>query len=228
MKFSNLSRTPSNKPSHVFGSSVGHQLREALVPSVHASSDLEKSRLESLHLRRRPVAMATVIDLCTEVMGPFIARRGQNLRVTVEPAAMDLNADATRLCQVLRHIIANASMFSTIGAEIHLHAMREGDDAIVVVTDSGIGIESQRIESIFEPYLVRHDADNARRGGLGIGLHVARATMRAHDGSLVATSGGPGMGSAFTLRVPRRHDALEESAPFLAPKIQAVSSVIAA
>ena len=190
------------RPGHPFGGSTAYELRNPLVPSPDAAAGLERTRLANLRLRRRQVSMSSVIDECVEMMGPYVRGRGQSLRVTVEAQAMELEADAARLCQVLQHLLVNATRYSAAGAEIELQARRDGTDAVVVVSDSGIGIDPQRIGSIFEVYLQRHAASTARRGGLGIGLHVARALIEAHGGTLTATSAGVDLGSAFTLRVP--------------------------
>jgi signal transduction histidine kinase len=190
------------RPGHPFGASIASELRNPLVPSLDAAAGLERSRLANLRLRRRQISMSSVIDQCVEMMGPFVRGRGQRLRVTVEPQSMELDADAARLCQVLQHLIVNATKYSAADSEIVVHAGRDGLDAVVVVSDSGSGIDPQRIGSIFDLYAQRHASGTARRGGLGIGLHVARALIEAHGGTLTATSAGVDLGSAFTLRVP--------------------------
>lgn len=179
-------------------------VRNALLPSVDASADLERSRLGTLRLRIRPVPMTSILDQCVESVGPFISARHQSLNVTKEGPAMLVEADPSKLGQVLRHLVVNAAMFSAENAVIRIHVSRHPGEAVICVSDSGIGIESSRIEAIFGSYAERHVANAARRGGLGIGLHVARAIMHAHAGSLVAASEGAGRGSSFTLRVPGR------------------------
>jgi signal transduction histidine kinase len=229
MTFNDLNRVPANRAARTFGASVAHQMRDALLPSVGSSVELERSRLGNLRLRRKHIAMSTVVDLCTEVMGPFVSKRGQRLEVTVDAAPMDVDGDATRLCQVMRHLVANAAAFSACGAEIRVHALRDEDDALVIVTDAGVGIDAQRIETIFAPYLQRHAAESTRRGGLGIGLHVARAILQAHEGSLVAASEGAGLGSTFTLRIPcRQHAAGAAALLQFEPSSRSVSARTAA
>jgi signal transduction histidine kinase len=202
MKPDKLTASNLRRPGYPFGASIAYGLRNPLVPSPDAAASLERSRLANLRLRRRRVSMSSVIEECVEMTGPFVRGRGQTLSVTVESQPMELEADAARLCQVLQHLIVNATKFSIAGAEIGIRAKRDGADVIVVVTDVGAGIEAQRIGSIFGVYLQRHAADTARRGGLGIGLHVARALAEAHGGTLTAKSAGTGFGSEFTLRVP--------------------------
>lgn len=187
-----------------FGGSVASELHPTTIPTVKASADLEQARLDTLRVRRRQVQMSTVIEQAIEVMGPFVAKLDQGLVVTIETGTLEVDADATRLCQVLRHLIANASSFSATATKIRVHAARHLDDVIVVVSDDGAGIEPGRVDTIFAPYLQRHHAGTTRRGGLGIGLHVARAIAAAHDGGLSVASDGSGMGSTFTLRVPCR------------------------
>jgi signal transduction histidine kinase len=202
MKPDKLTASNLRRPGYPFGASIAYELRNPLVPSPDAAASLERSRLANLRLRRRRVSMSSVIDECVEMTGPFVRGRGQTLSVTVDSQPMELEADASRLCQVLQHLIVNATKFSIAGAEIKVRAKRDGADVIVVVTDVGAGIDPQRIGSIFDVYLQRHATGTARRGGLGIGLHVARALAEAHGGSLTAKSAGTGFGSAFTLRVP--------------------------
>jgi signal transduction histidine kinase len=229
MKSDKLTALNLRRPGYPFGASIAYELRNPLVPSPDAAASLERSRLANLRLRRRRVSMSSVIDECVEMTGPFVRGRGQTLSVSVESKPMDLDADAARLCQVLQHLIVNATKFSIAGAEIGIRAKRDGADAIVVVKDVGAGIDAQRIGSIFEVYLQRHANGAARRGGLGIGLHVARALAEAHGGSLTASSAGPGFGSEFTLRLPCLGLETAASAPLQPlPRSRSVSALTAA
>ncbi len=184
-----------------------------LVPSVAAAASLERSRLTSLRLRRRRLSLTALFEECVEMMGPFVRGRGQNLTIAIAATPMELDADAEKLCQVLRHLVLNAVKHGSAGAEVEVTAVRDGDEAVISVVDAGIGIDERRIDSIFLPYAERHATASLRRGELGLGLHVARAFVEAHGGNLGASSDGAGHGSRFTLRLPCVTTTPPESVP---------------
>jgi signal transduction histidine kinase len=154
-------------------------------------------------LDRAPVCMAQIIEQCMETMAPLFKQRGQRLLISVSPDAMAMQADALRLGQALRNLVANAAKYGDPDKEVHVRAFRDHGEAVVTVADSGIGIEPAEIESIFELFAQAGLAQSQRaKGGLGIGLYLARRFVEAHGGSLTAASAGRGRGSTFMLRVP--------------------------
>lgn len=165
--------------------------------------DISHARLGAIQLQRRRVSMSAIVQSCVQTMAPRVNDRGQNLQVTISPESMEMNADATRLCQALQNLIANASKFSDRGAIIRVHATPDHGDAVVVVSDDGVGIEASNLEPIFTLYGQVGVSSAGPEGGLGIGLYLARRFVEAHDGTLIATSPGLSRGSSFTIRIPR-------------------------
>jgi signal transduction histidine kinase len=156
-----------------------------------------------LRLDRSPVTMAEVIEQCMETMAPLFKQRGQRLLVSVSPDAMAMHADALRLTQALRNLVANAAKYGDPHQEVRIRAYRDHKEAVVTVTDSGIGIEPTEIEAIFGLFIQASQARTPRaNGGLGIGLYLARKFAEAHGGSITAASLGRGRGSTFMMRVP--------------------------
>ena len=123
--------------------------------------------------------------------------------VTMPPDAIELNADLTRLAQVVSNLLNNASKFSHPGAPIWLTVGREGSDAVITVRDAGAGIPASALGRIFDIF-DQGAADGGAQGGLGlgIGLTLVKRLTELHGGSVRAHSEGRGKGSAFTLRLP--------------------------
>ena len=164
--------------------------------------DISHAKLGAVQLKRRRVSMSAIVESTVETMAPYISDRGQSLQVTISPESMELHADATRLCQALQNLIVNSAKFSDRGAFIRVRAARDHGDAVVVVSDDGVGIDSAHLESIFTLYAQVGTSDSSRESGLGIGLYLARRFVEAHGGTLKAASAGVARGSSFTIRIP--------------------------
>ena len=164
--------------------------------------DTSRAKLGAVQLQRRRVSMSAIVDSIVQTMAPYIDDRGQSLQVTISPESMELYADAARLGQALQNLIVNSAKFSDRGTSIRVRAARDDGDAVVVVSDDGVGIDASHLESIFTLYAQVGGGSASREAGLGIGLYLARRFVEAHGGTLIAASPGVGGGSSFTIRVP--------------------------
>jgi two-component system, sensor histidine kinase len=111
-----------------------------------------------------------------------------------------VEADPIRLEQIARNLLDNALKYTPPGGRIDVVAATDGSDAILRVTDTGEGIPPEILPRIFEPFV---QAGAPARGGLGLGLSVVKHLAELHAGSVFASSGGPGLGSEFIVRLPR-------------------------
>ena len=131
--------------------------------------------------------------------------KAKNLRLSVSLEAQRyiVLGDAMRLEQVFSNLLQNAEKFTHNEGAITVHSQDQGGSRIAVeISDTGIGIKPEALETIFEPF-EQGSPDLARRyGGLGLGLAIARSLVEAHGGRLTATSAGPGHGATFTVEVP--------------------------
>ncbi len=165
--------------------------------------DVSRLRLGNLQLRRTIVSVSEIVQRTVETVGPFIRGRGQALVVSSPPEPMDLHADVVWLSQALQNLLRNAGKYTNPGGEIHIGWMRDADEAVIVVSDNGIGIAAPQLDAIFDIWEQAGQAATERsEGGVGIGLYLARRVIEAHGGSLHAASDGPGRGSQFTVRLP--------------------------
>jgi PAS domain S-box-containing protein len=173
-----------------------------LVRLVDDLLDISRITRGKLRLRREPVELTTMVRGAVEAARPCIDAQGHRLSVTLPPGPTHLDADPTRLSQVLSNLLTNAAKYTERGGHIGLAAEREGGDVVVSVRDTGIGIAAEHLAHIFEMFSQVDPALERSQGGLGIGLALVRGLVELHGGSVEARSGGPGRGSEFTVRLP--------------------------
>jgi len=176
---------------------VSHMVR--LIDDLLDVSRITRGKLE---LAREPVSLATAIDSAVEASRPLIERKRHELHVELGDSSLALDADLTRIAQVIGNLLNNASNYTPPGGRIELRAEREGDWALIRVRDNGIGIPPDRLEEVFEMFSQINRTLERSQGGLGIGLALVRRLVEMHGGSVHAESPGPGQGSTFTVRLP--------------------------
>ena len=147
-----------------------------------------------------------VLDLADAAAGALAALRasgrgGEHTFVQrVKPVWVD--ADPTRIEQIIANLLANAVKYTPAGGTISLSVDREGEHAVLRVTDTGIGMPSELAARVFEPFVQGERPLDRSYGGLGIGLTLVRRLAELHGGVAFAQSEGPGRGSTFTVRLP--------------------------
>jgi signal transduction histidine kinase len=170
-----------------------------LVDDLLDVSRITRGRIE---LRKERVDLAAVVQSAIETSLPLIETSGHRLTVTLPSGPAPLEADPTRVAQVISNLLNNAAKYTAQGGQVSLSAGREGDEAVVRVRDSGIGIPRPMLSRIFEMFVQADSSLERAHGGLGIGLALARRLIEMHGGTLEAFSAGPGLGSEFVARLP--------------------------
>jgi CheY-like chemotaxis protein len=163
-------------------------------------SSIARGKLE---LRRRVVPLGQLVEAAVAAAEARLRDAGQRLAVSLPERPLHVDGDPQRLVQVVTNLLVNASKYSGADTAVRLAAREEGGMAVVEVADEGVGIAADMLERIFEPFVQVSRADGRPlAGGLGIGLTLVRQLVELHGGTVEATSGGPGRGSTFTVRVP--------------------------
>jgi len=157
----------------------------------------------SWEFERRWIDLAPVIDAAIAAQQPQMEERGQGVELHRPSGVLGVLGDATRLEQVLDNLLDNASRHTHDGGRISLSVVAGGDTLMLTVSDNGIGITAATLSTIFEPFVQDAHALGYSDAGLGIGLTVVRALVRAHGGDIVARSAGTGRGSQFIVTLPR-------------------------
>jgi PAS domain S-box-containing protein len=163
---------------------------------------LDASRITSgkLELRRERVALAAVVEQALDTARPHVL--GHEFTVSLPAQPVWLDADPVRLAQVFSNLLNNACKYTPPGGRIRLEAELRGTTVTATVSDTGIGIAPGQLPSVFEMFSQAAPALERSRGGLGIGLSLARALVEMHGGRIEAASEGVGRGSSFTIELP--------------------------
>jgi signal transduction histidine kinase len=176
---------------------VGH-----LVRMVDDLLDLSRVTLGKVTLQKRRIDFQAALGSALEATRPLIEARGHELAVVVSGGPFPLDADSTRLSQVIANVVNNAARYTPPNGRIELAAERRGDDVVVRVEDSGIGIHAQMLPHVFDMFTQADATLEQSKEGLGIGLTLVRKLVEMHGGAVDAHSDGPGRGSTFTIRLP--------------------------
>ena len=170
-------------------------LRRALDELV----DVKQALKGELPMTRRPVLLNEVLHIALAHNKRRLDAMGQRVALRLPPAALTLHADSVRLAQLFSSLLANASKFSPDGAAIEIGVSVVDDNARISVKDLGRGISATFLPRVFDLYA---QEKREARGGLGIGLTLARRIAQYHGGDLQAHSAGPGAGSEFVVTLP--------------------------
>jgi signal transduction histidine kinase/ActR/RegA family two-component response regulator len=164
--------------------------------------DVSRITRGTFELRREHVLLDEVIRVAVETSRPIIDAAGHQLVVSLPPEPINLDADVIRLAQVFSNLLNNAAKYTGPGGRIAVTAERDGDMVSVAVQDSGIGIPAAMLTEVFEPFTQLDNSLERTRGGLGIGLALAKRLVEMHGGVIEAQSSGAGHGSRFVARLP--------------------------
>ncbi len=162
---------------------------------------LEVSRIEQgkIELRRQRMAVEEAVRDAVDAVLPGIHQRRQQLKSQVA-SGLVLDADPTRMTQVISNLLNNASKFTQEGGQIEVNASAQGETVVIVVSDNGPGIEPSVLDTLFEPFTQGRITLDRGQGGLGVGLSIVKKIVELHGGTVrVATSD---RGTAFTLVLP--------------------------
>ena len=180
---------------------------------VHLIDDLlDVARISGgkLELKRERADLKRVLASAVETSAPLIDAARHQLHVSLPETALIVDADVTRIAQVVANLLNNAAKYTPAGGRIDLSAHAEDGMAIIDVTDTGVGIPVDALDSVFDMFKQVDRHMERAQGGLGIGLSLVRRLVEMHGGAVSAASAGAGRGSRFEVRLPLAGaDALE-------------------
>jgi PAS domain S-box-containing protein len=171
---------------------------------VHLVDDLlEVSRISTgrIHLERERLDMRAIVECGVETVRPLIEQRRHAITVRLPPSPIWIDGDSTRLEQVVVNLVNNAAKYTDEGGHIWLSLQQEGDEAVLQVRDSGVGIAPDLMPRIFDLFTQAERSLARSQGGLGIGLCLVQRLVEMHGGK-VAVYSALGQGSEFVVRLP--------------------------
>jgi CheY-like chemotaxis protein len=164
---------------------------------------LDVARLTSgkIELRKETIDAARVIHQAADAVTPLIEARKHRMTISLPAAALMVNADPVRLEQMVTNLLANAAKYTPEGGTVAVAAAHNDGVVMITVRDDGLGIDPAKLPRMFELF-AQGEQTELHSGGLGIGLSLVKLLAELHEGSVTASSDGPGHGSSFTIRLP--------------------------
>lgn len=194
---------------------------EHLTRLVDDLLDVSRITRGKVELKREMVEIAEIVARALEMVSPLLEQRAHELVLNVERIGLRVNGDPARLTQVVTNLLTNACKYTSPGGRIYVGATVEGDQIVLRVQDNGIGMPAEVLPHVFELFVQGRQSIDRARGGLGLGLSIAKTLVEGHGGTVVAHSEGTDRGSEFFVRLPRAPNA--ESVPQISPQPGAVA-----
>jgi two-component system CheB/CheR fusion protein len=195
-----------DKCHQVIGRQANHMAR--LLDDLLDVARITRGKFE---LRKEDLDLRLPVEAAIESTAPLLRERFVDLKVSVPETPVLVRGDANRLQQVVANLLSNAATYSSKHGKVELALELDGDRASLAVSDRGVGIEPAMLGSIFELFVQAEQRIDRPRGGLGVGLSLARSVIELHGGTIEAESPGPGQGSRFSVRLPLQANAIRSS-----------------
>jgi len=168
--------------------------------------DVSRITRGKINLTRQVVELEALISRALETVHPLFDEHKHQLTLELPEPGVKIFGDTTRLTQAIANVLGNAAKYTDEGGQIAVSAVARATDVEICVRDNGIGIRPDMLPHVFELFTQLDRDDGRAQGGLGIGLALVQRLVQMHGGDVSATSGGPGMGSEFVIRLPRLRD----------------------
>jgi CheY-like chemotaxis protein len=164
--------------------------------------DVSRITTGKVRLRREVLDVAAVLDRARDSAKSLVEERQHTLACEYPRGQLWIEADATRMEQIVLNLLTNAAKYTPAGGRIALTATVEGATVMIRVEDNGVGIVPERLPEMFQLFAQGERSIARSEGGLGIGLTIVQKLVEMHGGRIDAHSGGPNQGSAFTVCLP--------------------------
>lgn len=166
---------------------------------------LDASRIATgkLSLHLEPLDIGQLLNTAVESAGSMAAQQGLQLTLRLPGETLCVNGDAVRLAQLFSNLLHNACRYTPHGGQVDVILFADLTDVHVAVHDTGIGVEADMQERIFELFTQADTSLERGAAGLGVGLTLSRQIVELHQGSVMMSSEGRDRGSCFTVRLPR-------------------------
>lgn len=179
--------------------------------------DVARITRGKIELRKSKVELGRIVNRVVKTAAYKAGSRREELTIAQAKEPLFVEGDAVRLEQVISNLVDNALKYTPEGCGIAVSVSREGDDAVIRIRDHGVGMSAETLSRVFELFAQADSSLDRSRGGLGIGLTLVRRLVEMHDGRVEASSEGLGLGSEFTVRLPRHAPPATDDEPSLGP-----------
>ena len=207
-------------PASVVEHSAGIVERQARSLARLLDDLLDVSRItrDRIDLRWVVLSIADAVERALEATRPLVDERRHVVSVTLPPRPLYVEADPARLEQIIVNVLNNAAKYTPPNGHISVVVAQEGDEVVLRVSDTGIGIPQDMLSRIFDLFVQGDQSLAHTSGGLGIGLTLVHRLVKLHHGRVEAHSDGPGRGSQFTVALPLSRQVSAPSDPTVRPR----------
>jgi len=164
--------------------------------------DVTRISRGKIRLQREPIDFAELVRRVVEDHRSAFTANNLALEAAISAGPIWIDADATRVAQVIGNLLHNASKFTPAGGHVTVVVEREGGHATARIRDDGTGIDPDMLARVFEPFTQAATTMDRSRGGLGLGLALVKGLVELHAGQVAAHSDGPGKGAEVVVRFP--------------------------
>jgi signal transduction histidine kinase/ActR/RegA family two-component response regulator len=189
------------------------ELRQRAVAAIERNVDLQARLIEDLldtsravggrlTIDRRLVDLVAISRAVLELLRPIATAKSVTLAINVTDEPLMVRGDSDRLQQILWNVVSNAIKFTPAGGTVSLTAARHSNRAEIAVRDTGVGISSEFLPYVFDPFRQGDPGPTRRFGGLGLGLSIVKQLVDLHGGTVAAHSDGPNAGTTVRIGFP--------------------------
>ncbi|TVP98357.1 MAG: PAS domain S-box protein [Planctomycetaceae bacterium] len=175
--------------------------------------DVSRITTGKIKLEKTLIELARIADEAIESQQSLAKSRGQRLAVTYSDEPLLVFGDRSRLVQIVVNLLNNAIKYTGDGGMISVILERRGRTGVIRVRDTGVGLEPDQIESLFEMFAQKDSTLDRSGGGMGLGLHLVRKLVDFHSGRVTGQSEGVGKGSEFVVELPLSSRRITEDRP---------------
>lgn len=183
---------------------------DQLVRLVDELLDVSRISQGKIELHKERVNLVEVVGQAAESVRALYQAQGKRLQVDLGGRPIYLEGDATRLTQIVVNLLTNGARYTSSDGQVWLKLTHQDNEAILRVSDNGIGLKAEQLETIFELFMQVDNSAARSKGGLGLGLTLVKRLVEMHGGRVDAQSAGLGQGSTFTVHLPTLATAMED------------------
>jgi PAS domain S-box-containing protein len=197
-----LSVIAQQEPRAQFSAGVIRRQVSQLSRLVDDLLDVSRITQGRIDLQRKPLELESIIAQALETVEPLLREKHHEVSIVSGFEHIHVNGDITRLVQCMGNVLANAAKYTNDGGEIRVRSTINGTNALIEISDNGMGISPELLPRIFDLFVQSDRTLDRAQGGLGIGLAVVKRLIEMHGGRVAARSDGIGKGSSFEIRLP--------------------------
>lgn len=178
-----------------------HESGAHLLELIGDVLDMSKIEADRYELALDTFDARDVVEICTKMMRLRAEEQGLALYCETGDSALTVTADRKAMRQILLNLLSNAVKFTPEGGAVVAMARAQGDDLVLAVGDSGVGVEADELDRLGQPFAQARSGRDAAERGTGLGLSLVRALAELHGGTMTVQS-APGQGTTVTVRMP--------------------------